>query len=91
LVIGFTSGQFSQVPTNHALVKNYSVIGVNLGTYAIERPALLETIHDELDRHYLAESIAPLVGAVVPFDEAPDALARLGRRETVGKVVCAIT
>lgn len=90
LIIGFTGGAFANVPTNHALVKNYSVVGVNLGTYSIQQPALLAGIHDELDRLFLNGDIAPVVGAIVNFDDVPDALVRLGERRTIGKVVCAV-
>jgi NADPH2:quinone reductase len=31
LIIGFSSGRIADLPTNHALVKNYSVIGIQMG------------------------------------------------------------
>lgn len=33
LVIGFVAGRFADAPTNHVLVKNYSVVGVHWGFY----------------------------------------------------------
>jgi len=39
LVIGFTSGRIADAPTNHVLVKNYSVVGVHWGLYRkVQRP-----------------------------------------------------
>jgi NADPH2:quinone reductase len=88
LVIGFTSGTFADAPTNHVLVKNYSVIGVNLGTYSLERPELLAQVHDDLDHLVAEHEIAPVVRELVALNDVPAALARMGQRRTIGKVVC---
>jgi NADPH2:quinone reductase len=90
LVIGFTGGSFADAPTNHLLVKNYSVIGVSLGTYSMEQPELLAAIHDDLDDLFAAGKIAPLVREVVAFEDVPAALVRLGERQTIGKVVVSV-
>ena len=39
LIIGFTSGGFSNFVSNHILVKNYSVVGVHWGMYQQQDPA----------------------------------------------------
>ena len=88
LVIGFTSGRFADAPTNHALIKNYSVVGVHWGLYNLMDPQLIRATHDELVRLHAAGDIAPVVSSVVPLDEAADALERLGSRGTWGKIVC---
>jgi NADPH2:quinone reductase len=88
LVIGFTSGRIADAPTNHALVKNYSVVGVHWGLYNVMQPKLVRDIHDELVRLHAAGDIAPLVSSVLPLDDAATALARLATRGTWGKVVC---
>ncbi len=41
LVIGFTSGRFADAPTNHVLVKGYSVVGVHWGRYVEQAPELV--------------------------------------------------
>lgn len=38
LVIGFTGGRFADAPTNHVLIKNYSVVGVHWALYKPARP-----------------------------------------------------
>jgi NADPH2:quinone reductase len=89
LIVGFAGGRIADAPTNHALLKNYSIVGVNLGAYAQRAPALVEAVQADLDRLWAEGKIAPLVSEVLCFDEAPAALARMGERGTVGKVVCA--
>ena len=89
LIIGFTGGRIADAPTNHALVKNYSVVGVHWGLYNLMNPKLISETHDELMRLHTAGEIAPLVSEVLPLEDAPAALTRLASRGTWGKVVCA--
>jgi NADPH:quinone reductase len=87
LVIGFTSGRIPEVPANHVLLKNYSVVGVHWGPYTDREPSLIASTHAELVRLHGEGAIKPLIGRRVPMDEAPQALEDLGARRTVGKVV----
>jgi NADPH:quinone reductase len=87
LVIGFTSGRIPQVPANHVLLKNYSVVGVHWGQYTAREPSLIASTHAELVRLHGEGQIKPLIGRRATMDEAPQALADLGARRTVGKVV----
>ena len=87
LVVGFTSGRIPEAPANHALVKNYSVVGLHWALYKKKDPAVIGQTHDELVRLVTAGAIDPLVGQVLPLDQAPQALAALADRGTVGKVV----
>jgi|GEM_PF-74370 len=41
LVIGFAGGQIQSAALNHALVKNYSIVGLHWGLYAKMNPALM--------------------------------------------------
>jgi NADPH2:quinone reductase len=87
LVVGFTSGTHPSAPANHVLVKNYSVVGLHWGLYRKHEPALFWRTHEQLLALVAEGLIDPLVGDVLPLDQAPQALARLGDRGTVGKVV----
>ena len=87
VVVGFAGGRIADAPTNHALVKNYSVVGLHWGLYRQMEPALIPRIHDELMALHSAGAIDPLIHAELPLEEAPAALARLGGRGTWGKVV----
>ncbi|MGY1714691.1 NADPH:quinone oxidoreductase family protein [Geodermatophilus sp. SYSU D01106] len=87
LVVGFTSGRIPEAPANHALVKNYSVVGLHWALYRRKAPAVVARAHDELVRLVGEGAVDPLVGQVLPLEEAPRALAAIASRGTVGKVV----
>jgi NADPH:quinone reductase len=87
VVVGFASGTIPQVPAGHVLVKNYSVVGLHWGLYRRHDPPEVRRTAGELAALWRAGRIAPLVGAELPFDQAPQALGRLATRGTVGKVV----
>jgi NADPH2:quinone reductase len=44
-------------------------------------------VHEELTRLVTDGHIDPLIGETLPLDQAPQALAKLADRSTVGKVV----
>jgi NADPH:quinone reductase len=87
VVVGFTSGRIPEAPANHLLVKNYSIVGLHWGLYKQHDPAVFGLVHEELTRLYEDGRIDPLVGQVLPLEEAPAALGKLAGRGTVGKVV----
>ena len=87
VVVGFTSGRIPEAPANHLLVKNYSVVGLHWGLYRKYEPAVFTETHEKLVRLVQDGSVDPLVGEVLPLDQAPQALLKLASRDTVGKVV----
>jgi NADPH:quinone reductase len=87
VVVGFTSGTIPQAPVNHALVKNYSIVGLHWGLYRKHDPALFGQVHEELCRLFAEGAIAPLIGQRLPLTELPQAMAAIADRSTVGKVV----
>ena len=87
LVVGFASGEFGSAPANHALVKNYSIVGVHMGSYREKDPALVRRCYEELHSDLLAGRIEPFVSEVIGFDDLKDGLLKLFNRETVGRVV----
>jgi NADPH:quinone reductase len=87
VVVGFAGGRIAEAPTNHLLVKNYSVLGLHWALYRSRAPEVLPETHAALVALWEQGRIDPLVSAELPLDEAPAALARLGDRGTVGKVV----
>ena len=89
LPIGFTSGRIADAPTNHALLKNYSVVGVHWARYRDHDPDAVIECHHELCRLHEQGGIKPLIGAEFPLEDAVGALEALGSRGTVGKVVVA--
>ena len=87
VVVGFASGRIPEAPANHALVKNYSVVGLHWGLYGKVMPKLIRETNERLIRLYEEGTIEPLIYRVVPFAEVPQALELLGDRKTWGKVV----
>ncbi len=87
VVIGFAGGRVAEVPTNHVLVKNYSVVGLHWGLYNTLTPHLIVQAHEELLRLYEEGRVKPLIYRAVPFAEIPAALDLIGSRATWGKLV----
>lgn len=87
LVIGFAGGRISEAPMNHALVKNYSLVGVHWGYYAKVNPAGVHEIHSKLCQLYESGHVSPLLYKVYKMEEAIHALEQLGNRQTYGKLI----
>jgi NADPH:quinone reductase len=87
VIIGFAGGRIADAPTNHVLVKNYSVVGMHWGLYTRVMPGLIRNTHEDLIRLYNAAEIDPLISGTVSFEELPNALEKLSGRGTYGKVV----
>ncbi|AXF55358.1 NADPH:quinone oxidoreductase family protein [Salicibibacter kimchii] len=87
LVIGFAGGRIPEAPVNHALVKNYSIVGVHWGYFARLYEEEMISIHDTLCSLYEEGKIKPLIYKNFSFEEVPHALNLLGDRKTYGKLV----
>ena len=87
VVVGFTSGSIADAPTNHLLIKNYSILGLHWGLYNKVAPELVRETHDALVELYQNGEINPLIFETIPFEEVPEALGLLGSRKTYGKLV----
>jgi NADPH:quinone reductase len=87
VVVGFTGGRIADAPTNHLLVKNYSVVGLHWGLYNKKIPELIAETHDALIRLYEEGKIDPLIFETVAFEEVPQKLELLSTRKTYGKLV----
>ena len=87
VVVGFTSGRIPTVATNHALIKNYYIVGLHWGLYTRRAPELLAPAMKHLLDMYLEGRIKPYISETVPLANAPEALARVGGGKTTGKVV----
>lgn len=87
LVIGFAGGRIADAPTNHALVKNYSIVGVHWGLFRRRMPDRVAAAHRELMSLYDRGMIRPLLYKAFPFEKLPEALHRLADRKTWGKLV----
>lgn len=87
LAIGFASGDVPQIPANHLLVKNISVIGFYWGGYLTFKPQVVTSSLQTL-LGWLAEGrIAPHISHVLPLDRAAEGLELLRTRQSTGKVI----
>jgi NADPH2:quinone reductase len=91
LVIGFASGDIPSALASHALVKNYSIVGLHWGLYRQHDPASIADAHTALSALAIEGAVVPLVSEVLPFGSAPEGIARLAAGETTGRVVVAVT
>lgn len=87
LIIGFTSGTIPDAPMNHALLKNYSIVGVHWGAWLGRDKDNLRHNWDRIVELVGTGHIDPLISSVRPFEDAAVALSDIGNRKTVGKVV----
>jgi NADPH2:quinone reductase len=87
VVVGFASGTMPQPALGHALVKNYTILGLHWGLYAQLDPTRVRAAHDTLVRLVEDGAIAPVVGERVAFDELAAGVQRLADGTTVGRVV----
>ncbi|MGQ0629478.1 MAG: NADPH:quinone oxidoreductase family protein [Sporichthyaceae bacterium] len=86
LVIGFAGGDIPSAALNHALVKNYSIIGLHWGLYREKNPQALHDCHAELVRLIEAKAIAPWISERVSLDQVPAALTHLADGTTTGRI-----
>ncbi|MEN1967507.1 NADPH:quinone oxidoreductase family protein [Lentibacillus sp. N15] len=87
LVIGFAGGRISDAPVNHALVKNYSIVGVHWGLFRKLNPSEVVNVHNQLMELYEQGDIRPLVYQEYDFAHVPSALEVLADRKTYGKLI----
>ncbi|MDH6137120.1 NADPH2:quinone reductase [Kitasatospora sp. MAA4] len=87
VVVGFASGTIPTPQLGHALVKNYSVLGLHWGLYNTKDPQAVRAVHEELTK--LAEQgvVRPLVSERLPFTQAADGVQRVAEGSTTGRVV----
>ena len=87
LVVGFAGGTIQKVALNHALVKNYSIVGLHWGLYNTKDHPAAVACQSELTALADRGAIAPLVSERFALDSTPAALERLAGGKTVGRVV----
>ncbi len=87
LVVGFAGGQIQSAALNHALVKNYSIVGLHWGLYQTKNPQLIRDCHAQLSKLVAEGAIRPLVGERLGLADVPNGLQRLAEGATVGRIV----
>jgi len=87
LVVGFASGQIPSPALNHALIKNYSIVGLHWGLYRTKEPQAIGECHRQLTKLVADGAIRPLVSERLSLEEVPGALENLAHGDTVGRIV----
>jgi NADPH2:quinone reductase len=90
LPIGFASGEVPQIPANHMLVKNLTVIGVYWGGYLGFKPNVITDSLATLFDWYTQGKLKPHVSHVLPLEDTEKGMALLRDRKSTGKVVISI-
>ena len=86
VVVGFASGVIPSPGLNHALVKNYSILGLHWGLYGTKIPKLIAHCHEQLTELAARGAIKPLVSERVPLAGAAAAVQRVADGVTTGRV-----
>ncbi|MFV0463042.1 MAG: NADPH:quinone oxidoreductase family protein [Nostocoides sp.] len=87
LLIGFAGGRIQAPALNHALIKNYSIVGVHWGLYAVKNPELVRTCHEDLVRLAAQGKIRPFISERLPLERVGEGVQRLADGKTVGRLV----
>lgn len=85
--IGFASGDVPQIPANHVMVKNLTILGLYYGAYRNFAPKVLTDSMTQLFKWYEEGALKPHVSHVLPLERADEALELLRSRKSTGKVV----
>ncbi len=86
VVVGFATGQIPAPALNHALVKNYSILGLHWGLYNTHDPRAVRAAHDELTKLAEQGTVRPLVSARVPLAGAAEAVQRVADGLSTGRI-----
>ncbi|MGJ3558754.1 NADPH:quinone oxidoreductase family protein [Streptomyces sp. INA 01156] len=86
VIVGFAGGTIPSPALNHALVKNYSILGLHWGLYNTKNPKLVQHCHEQLTHLAARGAVKPLVSERVPLTGAADAVQRVADGVTTGRV-----
>ena len=86
VVVGFASGEMPRPALGHALVKNYSILGLHWGLYRSRDIDVVRRAHDDLTKLVAVGAVTPLVADRLSFEEAASGLARLAAGSVVGRL-----
>ncbi|WP_425078660.1 NADPH:quinone oxidoreductase family protein [Ruegeria denitrificans] len=87
LPIGFAGGDVPQIPANHLLVKNLTVIGVYIGGYLKFRPEAVRNSFETLFKWHSEGRIKPHISHVLPLEDVAQGMQLLKERKSTGKIV----
>jgi NADPH2:quinone reductase len=87
VTVGYASGRVPEVKAGLLLVKNISLIGLQLSDYRDRTPDRMRRVQAELLSMYEAGKLKPHVMQAYPLERFHEALATVADRRVLGKVV----
>jgi NADPH2:quinone reductase len=87
VTVGYASGRVPEVKAGLLLVKNISLIGLQVSDYRDRTPEKFRQVQTELFRLYEAGKLKPHVMRAYPLQAYGEALAAVAGRRALGKVV----
>ena len=87
VVVGFAAGTIPAPSLNHALVKNYSILGLHWGLYNTRDPQAVRAAHEELAKLAGQGVVRPLVSARLPLADASAGVQLVADGRSTGRVV----
>lgn len=86
IVVGFAGGTIPAPGLNHALVKNYAILGLHWGLYNAHDPQAVRDCHTELTDLAAKGVVKPLIGERFSFDRAAEAVQRVADGTSIGRL-----
>ena len=86
-VVGFTGGSIPELKVNRLLLRNLTVVGVEMSIMDTVAPGTIRMVNDAVEALAASGQVRTLVGSRFSLEESADALRVLETREAIGKVV----
>ncbi|MEU9133655.1 NADPH:quinone oxidoreductase family protein [Kitasatospora sp. NPDC048540] len=86
VVVGFAGGTIPAPSLGHALVKNYSLLGLHWGLYNTHDPQAVRHAHRELTELAAKGVVRPLVSERLPLERAAEGVQRVADGLSTGRI-----
>ncbi|GAA4993724.1 NADPH:quinone oxidoreductase family protein [Kitasatospora paranensis] len=86
VVVGFAGGTIPAPGLNHALVKNYAILGLHWGLYNTRDPQAVRDCHTELTGLAAKGVVKPLIGEHLTLDRAAEAVQLVADGASIGRL-----
>lgn len=85
--VGFASGEIPKIPLNLVLLKNVTVMGMEMRSFLGLRPDDAARDDEEAFEHFRTGRLRPLISARFSLDGTAEAMRTVAERRAIGKVV----
>lgn len=90
VVVGFAAGDILTVKVNYLLLKNISILGLELNQYRDRSPDLMKKVQAELFELWRQGLLKPRIARQFAFEAVPDALEFVANGRTNGRAIVSI-